>query len=102
MLTRQERERFVLDLYNQGKSIREIAEEARMSFRDIGAILNKAIQEKETSKEQAEKMPQSTCPIIEKPVVRSWKTPLVHVHVWPTAQLAKNKQKRCPNQLAPL
>ena len=31
-----------------------------MSFRDIGAILNKAIEEKEASKEQAEKMSQST------------------------------------------
>ena len=28
VLTRQQRERFVLDLYNQGKSTREIAEEA--------------------------------------------------------------------------
>jgi DNA invertase Pin-like site-specific DNA recombinase len=56
MLTRQKGERFVLELYNQGKSTREIAEEARMSFRDIGAILNKAIEEKESSKEQAEKM----------------------------------------------
>src|ERR1051325_1218314 len=60
VLTREEKERFVLDLYNQGKSTREIAEEARMSFRDIGAILNKAMEEKETSKEQAEKMSQST------------------------------------------
>ena len=42
MITRQERERLVLDLYNQGKTIREIAKEVRMSFRDIGAILNKA------------------------------------------------------------
>ena len=50
----------MLDLYNQGKSTREIAEEVRMSFRDIRAILNKAIEEKETSKEQAEKMSQST------------------------------------------
>ena len=55
VLTREEREGFVLDLYNQGKSTREIAEEARMSFRDIGAILNKAIEEKEASKEQAQK-----------------------------------------------
>ena len=59
VLTREQKERLVLDLYNQGKSTREIAEEARMSFRDIGAILNKAIEEKETSKEQAEKMSQS-------------------------------------------
>jgi transposase len=38
-----EREKIVVDLYkNQNKSIREIAQEARMSFRDIGAILKKA------------------------------------------------------------
>ena len=43
ILTRQERERLVLDLYNQGKSTREIAKEARMSFRDIGVILNKVV-----------------------------------------------------------
>jgi DNA-binding CsgD family transcriptional regulator len=60
ILTRDEKERFVLDLYNQGKSTREISEEARMSFRDIGAILNKAIEEKETSKVLAEKMSHST------------------------------------------
>jgi hypothetical protein len=37
-----EREKLVVDLYkNQNKSIREIAQEARMSFRDIGAILKK-------------------------------------------------------------
>jgi hypothetical protein len=55
-MTRQERERLVLDLYyNQGKTILEIAKEARMSFRDIGAILNKAVEEKtEGSKEQGQ------------------------------------------------
>jgi hypothetical protein len=46
ILNRRERERLVLDLYNQGKTIREIAKEARMSFRDIGVILNKAVEEK--------------------------------------------------------
>ncbi len=47
ILTRQERERLVLDLYyNQGKTIREIAKQARMSFRDIGVILNKTYKEK--------------------------------------------------------
>jgi transposase len=48
ILTRQERERLVLELYNQGKTIREIAKEARMSFRDIGVILNKVVEEKKT------------------------------------------------------
>src|ERR687889_2242189 len=53
ILTRQERERLVLDLYNQGKTYREIAKEARISPRDIGVILNKVIQEKtEGSKEE--------------------------------------------------
>jgi transposase len=47
ILNRRERERLVLDLYNQGKTIREIAKEARMSFRDIGVILNKVVEEKE-------------------------------------------------------
>ncbi len=37
VLSRQERERLVLDLYNQGKNIREIAQ-VRMSFSGIGAI----------------------------------------------------------------
>ncbi len=47
ILTRQERERLVLDLYyNQGKTYREISKVARISPRDIGVILNKAIEEK--------------------------------------------------------
>jgi transposase len=59
ILTIQERERLVIDLYNQGKTIREIAKEARMSFRDIGDILNKVIEEKaEGLKEQHEEIQQ--------------------------------------------
>jgi hypothetical protein len=46
ILTRQERERLVLDLYNQGKTYREISKEARISPRDIGVILNKVIEAK--------------------------------------------------------
>jgi hypothetical protein len=41
MLTRLERDQMVLDLYNQGRTIRDIAKEVRMSFRDIGAVLKK-------------------------------------------------------------
>jgi hypothetical protein len=40
ILTRQER--LVIDLYNQNKNIREISQLARMSFREIGTILDKA------------------------------------------------------------
>jgi RNA polymerase sigma factor (sigma-70 family) len=47
ILTRQERERLVLELYyNQGKTYREISKEVRISPRDIRVILNKAVQEK--------------------------------------------------------
>jgi hypothetical protein len=47
ILTRQERERLVRDLYyNQGKTYRQISKEARISPRDIGVILNKAVEEK--------------------------------------------------------
>jgi hypothetical protein len=48
ILTRQERERLVLDLYNQGKTYREISKEARISPRDIGVILNKVVEGKKT------------------------------------------------------
>jgi cytidylate kinase len=47
ILTREEKERLVLDLYNQGKTYREIAKEARISPRDIGIILRKAEQNKQ-------------------------------------------------------
>ena len=50
MLTRREKERLVIELYNQGKTIREISKEVRISFRDIGAIMRK-----ESGKEQNEK-----------------------------------------------
>ena len=46
ILTRQEKERLVLELYNQGKTYREISKEARISPRDIGVILNKVMEEK--------------------------------------------------------
>ena len=54
MLTRQEREQKVLDLYKQGKTIREIAKEFRMSFRDIGTVLKKEEKENERQKRQLE------------------------------------------------
>jgi 3-dehydroquinate dehydratase len=55
ILSREERERLVIELYyNQGKTYRQISKEARISPRDIGVILNKAIEEKKSqgSKEE--------------------------------------------------
>src|SRR5919198_5855503 len=49
VLNRQEKEELVLDLYyNQKKTYREIAKEARISPRDIGMILNKASRESQS------------------------------------------------------
>ena len=42
-LTRQEKEKLVLELYSQGKTYRQIAEEARICPRDIKAILEKTV-----------------------------------------------------------
>ena len=61
ILTTQQRERLVLDLYNQCKNTRGIAEEDRMSFSAIGAILKKADKEKEAQAEQ-ERKPVSSLP----------------------------------------
>src|SRR5829696_8777426 len=58
MLTRQEKERLVIDLYNQGKTIRDIAKEVRISFRDIGSILKKV--EKEVKQDIKELLSPST------------------------------------------
>jgi DNA-binding NarL/FixJ family response regulator len=47
ILTRQERERLILELCNQGKTYHEISKEARISPCDIGVILNKIIEVKQ-------------------------------------------------------
>ena len=52
VLTREQKERLVLDLYNQGKSTREIAQIAQMSFRDIGFIIDKKEKEQESKEGQ--------------------------------------------------
>ena len=42
MLNNVEKEKLVIDLYyNQRKNVRQIAQEARISFRDIAAIIKK-------------------------------------------------------------
>src|SRR5215216_3770677 len=48
-LTKGEKERRVIDLYSQGKTYRQIAEEVRISPNDIHAILNKKEEEKNNS-----------------------------------------------------
>jgi transposase len=41
LLNRQEKEDYVIRLYKEGNSIRQIAQFVHMSFRDIGAITGK-------------------------------------------------------------
>ena len=41
ILNRRDKEQLVVKLYQEGKSIREIAQKARLSFTDIGAIIRK-------------------------------------------------------------
>jgi hypothetical protein len=41
-MNREEREEYVVQLYKENNSIREIAKLIHMSFRDIGVIINKA------------------------------------------------------------
>ena len=57
VITRQQRERLVLNVYNQGKNTPEIAEEVRMSFSAIGAILKKAEEEKEARTKAVSSLP---------------------------------------------
>ena len=41
-MTREEREEYVVQLYKENNSIRQIANLVHMSFRDIGVIINRA------------------------------------------------------------
>src|SRR5215207_5248364 len=47
VLTRQEKEKLILDLYNEGKTYKQIAETARVSPRDLKPVLEKAEKERE-------------------------------------------------------
>ena len=53
VLTNKQRGKLVLDLYNGGKTIKEIAKEAKMSFRDIGVILKEAGKQEEQTQMQS-------------------------------------------------
>src|SRR5689334_21974104 len=50
-MTRDQKERYVLDLYQQGNTIRQIAQLAHMSFGDIGTITKKHKKEMERENE---------------------------------------------------
>src|ERR671914_3152213 len=47
VLTREEKDKLIEELYNQGKTYQQIAREARVSVRDIKPALEKAKREKE-------------------------------------------------------
>jgi transposase len=47
LFSREEKENYVIQLYKENKSIREIAKDLHMSFRDIGIIIKKVKAETE-------------------------------------------------------
>ncbi len=49
-MARAQKEQYVIELYKQDKTTREIAQLAHMSFRDIGKIINKLKSEVEREK----------------------------------------------------
>jgi len=53
-LTRWKKEQLVLDLYKQGKTIKEIAKVVHMSFRDIGTIVHEQEKKQEVKEMQAQ------------------------------------------------
>jgi DNA-binding CsgD family transcriptional regulator/uncharacterized protein (UPF0335 family) len=58
--TKEERQRRVLELLNQGKGTRETAEIMHMSFRDIGVIKKEADKNKEIQQQQTREQYQSS------------------------------------------
>ena len=60
-MNRTEKEQYVIQLYKEGKSIREIAELVHMSFRDIGAIIKSEV---DRERGQSEEDLTSICSIL--------------------------------------
>jgi transposase len=59
MLNRTEKEQRVIELYQQGKTIREIAQEVHMSFGNIGSIIRKVtgLQDDDSISKEQDKAP---------------------------------------------
>src|SRR3954469_17496545 len=53
-LNRTEKEQRVIELYQQGKTVREIAQEVHMSFGDIGSIIRKVTGPEENDNKSTE------------------------------------------------
>ena len=61
ILSRTEKEQRVIELYQQGKTVREISHEVRMSFGDIGSIIKKLTGlDDPTKPKQQDKIPVTT------------------------------------------
>ena len=54
LLNREEKEQYVIQLYKEGRSVREIAKQMHMSFRDIGTITKRLKSEVEREKGHVE------------------------------------------------
>jgi hypothetical protein len=63
MLSRTEKEKRVIELYQQGKTIREIAQDVHMSFCDIGSIVRKATGSEEEDDGKSKEQQQDKIPV---------------------------------------
>lgn len=52
--SREEREAYLIELYKQGKTIREIAQDVHMSFSSIGAVIRKLTGEENSKEDRVE------------------------------------------------
>ena len=55
-LNKFEKEKRVIELYKEGKTIREIAQEVHMAFRDISQIIKKFIEDTDENKKLQKKI----------------------------------------------
>jgi DNA-binding NarL/FixJ family response regulator len=62
-MSRDEKQRRVIDLYSQGKTYRQIAEEVRISPNDIHAILKKDEEKNNSIVTNKKKQPTSSIPL---------------------------------------
>ena len=60
--SRIEKEQRVIELYQQGKTMREIAHEVHMSFANIGSIIRKSTGDPETTKDEEKEKQQAKLP----------------------------------------
>lgn len=76
-LNKFEKEKRVIELHNQGKTIRDIAQEKHMSFKDIGRII-KRYEKQQAAIASKEKLKNDSSNIKKKPPITTQAFKLFH------------------------